>query len=207
MTGFSTRPVMRRSVPGGEARGEAELVAAHLAGDPAAFPALATRYRRRLLHFVHRMIHDRERAEDLVQEALVRMHRHLHRFDPSRKFTTWVYTIASNLAKNELRNRARNPLVFPESATAAGETPRSLQLEDPSSRPDRVYQRRYLREAVERCIAGLPEHHREVFVLREMEGRSYEDIADITGCRLGTVKSRLNRARQAFATAVAPYLD
>lgn len=197
------------SGPAAENQGDepAHLVAAHLAGDPAAFPALVTRYRRRLLHFVDRMIHDRERAEDLVQETFVRVHRHLPRFDPARKFTTWVYTIASNLAKNELRNRARNPLVFPESTSRHEDGSRLLQLEDPGSRPDRLYQRRYLRETVKRCVAQLPEHHREVFVLREMEGRTYEDIADITGCQLGTVKSRLNRARHSFAAAVAPYLD
>lgn len=185
----------------------ANLVGASLAGDAAAFAALVRRYRRRLLHFVDRMIHDRERAEDLVQETFVRVYRHLHRFDRTRKFTTWVYTIASNLAKNELRDRARHALVFPESTARADGGPWLLQAEDVSTRPDRVYQRRYLGEAVDRCVAQLPEHHREVFVLREMEGRTYEDIAGITGCQLGTVKSRLSRARRSFARAVAPYLD
>ena len=93
----------------------AALVAAHLAGDGRAFQELVERYRLRLLNFVHRIIGDRERAEDLVQEAFIRVYRHLHRFDTSKKFSTWVYTIASNLAKNELRNRSRNPLVLYQS--------------------------------------------------------------------------------------------
>jgi RNA polymerase sigma-70 factor (ECF subfamily) len=77
----------------------AALVAAHLAGDTQAFPELVLRYRARLVSFVGRMIGDRERAEDLVQEAFIRVHRHLHRFDPTKKFSAWLYTIASQLAK------------------------------------------------------------------------------------------------------------
>ena len=90
----------------------AQLVAACLAGDARAFEELVTRYHGRLIAFVNRMIGDRERAEDLVQEAFIRVYRHLHRFDPTKKFSTWIYTIASNLAKNELRNRNRSPLVL-----------------------------------------------------------------------------------------------
>ena len=74
---------------------------------------LVERYQTRLLNFVNRTIGDRERAEDLVQEVFIRVFRHLHRFDQTKKFSTWIYTIASNLAKNELRNRSRNPLVTP----------------------------------------------------------------------------------------------
>ena len=85
----------------------------------------------RLLNFVYRMIGDRERAEDLVQEAFLRVHRHLHRFDRERKFSTWVYTIASNLAKNELRNRGRSPLIAFEQARPRDEDdPRPIDFED-----------------------------------------------------------------------------
>jgi len=186
----------------------AQLVAAHLAGDVRAFQELVLRYRSRLINFVGRMIGDRERAEDLVQEAFIRVHRHLHRFDPTKKFSTWIYTIASNLAKNELRNRGRSPLVYGDTLrTAAEEGPRPLQFEDPTTRPDAMYASRHLRELVEVTVAGLSPHHREVFVLRELEGRSYEEIATLTRCNLGTVKSRLNRARNAFAERIAPYLD
>jgi RNA polymerase sigma-70 factor (ECF subfamily) len=84
---------------------------------------------------------------------------------------------------------------------------RPLQFEDTTARPDELYHRRHLRELVEATVAKLPEHHREVFVLRELEGKSYEDIAAITDCNLGTVKSRLNRARNAFAAIIEPDLD
>jgi RNA polymerase sigma-70 factor (ECF subfamily) len=186
----------------------AELVAAHLAGDARAFQELVLRYRSRLINFVGRMIGDRERAEDLVQEAFIRAHRHLHRFDPTKKFSTWIYTIASNLAKNELRNRGRSPLVYGDTLrTPGGDGLRPLQFEDPTTRPDAMYASRHLRELVDVTVAGLSPHHREVFVLRELEGRSYEEIATLTRCNPGTVKSRLNRARNAFAERIAPYLD
>jgi RNA polymerase sigma-70 factor (ECF subfamily) len=84
---------------------------------------------------------------------------------------------------------------------------RPLQFEDPTSRPDDMYRKRHLREIVEETVAKLPEHHRNVFILRELEGKSYEEIAEITDCNLGTVKSRLNRARTSFAEIIAPYVD
>ncbi len=184
------------------------LVAAFSIGDERAFETLVGRYQTRLLNFICRTIGDRERGEDLVQEVFIRVYRHVHRFDRTKKFSTWIYTIASNLAKNELRNRSRNPLVlFQTLQQKWDDDERPLQFEDHRSRPDDMYRRRYLREMVEVAIARLPEHHRQVFVLRELEGKPYEEIAQITGCNLGTVKSRLNRARAAFATIIEPAID
>ena len=184
------------------------VVSAFLEGESRAFDELVNRYQNRLLNFVYRTTGDRERAEDLVQEVFVRVYRHIHRFDRSRKFSTWIYTIASNLAKNELRNRSRNPLVLFQTIRRNWEDDdRPLQFEDPGSRPDDLFRKRHLREAVEDAVEKLPPHHRNVFVLRELEGKSYEEIAEITSCNLGTVKSRLNRARNAFASLVAPSLE
>jgi len=183
------------------------LVQAHLAGESRAFGVLVDRYQVRLLNFVHRIVGDRERSEDLVQEAFIRVHRHLARFDRSKKFSTWIYTIASNLAKNELRNRARSPLVlFTSLAPQWDDEERPLEFEDYGAQPDEAFRQNHLREAVEQSVARLPAHHREVFVLREIEGRSYEEIAEMTHCNLGTVKSRLNRARNAFAEIIEPAL-
>jgi RNA polymerase sigma-70 factor, ECF subfamily len=191
-----------------QAQDDSSVVASHLAGDPQAFEELVDRYQRRLLNFVYRTIGDRERAEDLVQEVFIRVHRHLARFDQTKKFSTWIYTIASNLAKNELRNRSRNPLVLFQTIKKNWEADhRPLQFEDPQNRPDDLYRKRHLRQLVDWSVAQLPEHHRVVFVLRELEGKTYEEIADITGCNLGTVKSRLNRARNRFAQLIGPMLD
>lgn len=183
------------------------LVNAYLAGEDRSFDVLVERYQARLLNFVYRIVGDRERAEDLVQEVFIRVHRHLGRFDRSKKFSTWIYTIASNLGKNELRNRARNPLVLFTSITQGwDDEERPLEFEDPSARPDDQFRKRHVKELVEESVAQLPKHHREVFVLREIEGRSYEEIAEITNCNLGTVKSRLNRARNSFAEIIEPGL-
>jgi RNA polymerase sigma-70 factor, ECF subfamily len=191
------------------AQDDSAVVSAFLNGEERAFQELVERYQTRLLNFIFRTIGDRERAEDLVQEVFIRVYRHIHRFDRSKKFSTWVYTIASNLAKNELRNRSRNPLVLFQTMKGAAreDDDRPLQFEDTTARPDDLYRKRHLRELVEETVAQLPEHHRQVFVLRELEGKSYEEIAEITDCNLGTVKSRLNRARNAFASMIEPWLD
>ena len=182
------------------------LVEAHLAGDGQAFTRLVERYQTRLLNFVYRMIGDRERAEDLVQEAFIRVYRHLNRFDRTKRFSTWIYTIASNLAKNELRNRTRSPLVLFQALLPRRDS-LPLQFEAMGSRPDDIYSSRYLSELVDIIVARLPDHHREVFVLRELDGKSYEEIAEIVHCNIGTVKSRLNRARHSFALMIRPLLD
>src|SRR5919205_2830759 len=186
---------------------DAELVTEFLCGEERAFQELVMRYQTRLLNFVFRTIGDRERAEDLVQEVFVRVYRHLHRFDQSKKFSTWIYTIASNLAKNELRNRSRNPLVlFQTLLKNRQEDQRPLEWEDNTYRPDDLFRKRALKAQVDAAVDQLPEHHRTVFILREMEGKTYEEIAEITDTNLGTVKSRLNRARNSFARIIQPLL-
>ena len=187
---------------------DSQVVQAFLDGEQRAFGELVRRYDNRLVNFVFRTVGDRERAQDLVQETFVRVYRHLHRFDQTKKFSTWIYTIASNLAKNELRNRSRNPLVLFQTLKQNWDADhRPLEWEDTQFKPDDLFRKRFLREKVEEAVSQLPEHHRVVFVLRELEGKTYEEIADITGCNLGTVKSRLNRARNNFAQIIAPMVD
>lgn len=184
------------------------VVTAFLGGEERAFSELVERYQSRLLNFIWRTTGDHEKSEDLVQEVFLRVFRHVHRFDRRKTFSTWIYTIASNLAKNELRNRSKNPVIpFQTIQKNWEDDDRPLQFEDTTCRPDDMYRKRHLREIVEESIAKLPEHHRHAFHLREMEGRSYEEIAEITHANLGTVKSRLNRARNTFAELVAPYID
>lgn len=187
---------------------DSQVVQRFLEGEQRAFGELVGRYDARLVNFVYRTVGDRERAQDLVQETFVRVYRHLARFDQSKKFSTWIYTISSNLAKNELRNRSRNPLVLFQTIRKNWEANhRQLEWEDTQYKPDDLFRKRHLREKIEQAVAQLPEHHRIVFVLRELEGKTYEEIAEITGCNLGTVKSRLNRARNNFAEIVAPMVD
>jgi RNA polymerase sigma-70 factor (ECF subfamily) len=187
---------------------DSQVVQAFLDGEHRAFGELVRRYDSRLVNFVYRTVGDRERAQDLVQETFVRVYRHLHRFDQTKKFSTWIYTIAGNLAKNELRNRSRNPLVLFQTLKQNWDADhRPLEWEDTQFKPDDLYRKRFVREKVEEAVKQLPEHHRVVFVLRELEGKTYEEIAEITGVNLGTVKSRLNRARNNFAQIIAPMVD
>src|SRR3979411_2362198 len=102
-----TGPTIREQL---RAMDDSAIVESFLGGDERAFQELVERYQTRLLNFIYRTIGDRERAEDLVQEVFIRVYRHLHRFDRSKKFSTWAYTIASNLAKNEVRSAASDPL-------------------------------------------------------------------------------------------------
>ncbi len=208
-----TNPIIadRRVTSQGKARlAELEdnrVVQRFLDGEERAFDELVHRYDKRLRNFVYRTTGDRERAEDLVQETFVRVFRHIHRFDQTRKFSTWIYTIAGNLAKNELRNRSRNPLVLFQSLMKNREADsRPLEWEDPRTRPDDLYRKRFLREKVDEAVSLMPEHHRVVFVLRELHGKTYAEIAEITDCTPGTVKSRLNRARNRFARIIAPMI-
>ena len=187
---------------------DSAIVGRYIDGDERAFDEIVRRYGQRIRAFIHRTVGDWERAEDLMQETFIRVYRHIKRFDQTRKFSTWVYTIAGNLAKNELRNRSRSPLVLHQTLERNREADeRPLEWEDPKTRPDDLYQRRFLRDKIEEAVARLPAHHREVFTLREIQGRTYQEIAGITACNLGTVKSRLNRARTRFASIIAPMVD
>src|ERR1700754_5242493 len=120
-----------------KAEDDAGVVSSFLGGEERAFQELVERYQTRLLNFIYRTIGDREKAEDLVQEVFIRVYRHIHRFDRTKKFSTWVYTIASNLAKNELRNRSRNPLVLFQTIKGNWEDEGgTLPFEEPIAGPD-----------------------------------------------------------------------
>ncbi len=184
-----------------------DLVSRYLDGTRFAFQEIVHRYQDKLLNMIYRIINDRDRAEDLTQETFVRVYRHIARFDRSRKFSTWIYTIAANLSKNELRNRSRNPIVLYQAIRARRRADLApVEFGDHTYAPDDLFMKRQLREQVQVAVTRLPEHHRVVFVLRELEGKSYEEIAEITGITLGTVKSRLNRARSRFASIIAPII-
>ncbi|OHA89095.1 MAG: hypothetical protein A2741_01715 [Candidatus Zambryskibacteria bacterium RIFCSPHIGHO2_01_FULL_43_27] len=182
---------------------DSSLVRSYLAGEERAFSELVRRYEKRLQNFVFRATGDTSRAEDLVQETFLRVVRHLHRFDHTKKFSTWIYHIASNLAKNELRNRSRDPVVlFQRLEDNKRDDERQIQFVDPKGDADRLLKLHEHQDLISQAVRVMPVHHKEVFILREMADYTYEDIAVITQAELGTVKSRLNRAREAFKAAI-----
>ncbi len=196
-------PALERDLPALSDMADEELVTAHLRGRPGAFRELFERYRGPLTHFIERKTGRSERVQDILQDGWVRVTRHLKRFDTERKFSTWVYTIVANLCKNELRNRSRR-LVIPDRALESrrDSDSRPIQHGDRSFLPDRLFEQRETRRLVEDAVEDLPPLHRRVFRLREIRGKSYQEVADLLGVRLGTVKSRLHRARTAFARLI-----
>jgi len=171
-----------------------DLVARARDGDLAAFAGLVERYERPITSFCQRMVLSREDAEDLAQESFVRIHRHLDRLTPSAKFSTLLFGIARNLALNFIRDSGRRGRGVTYSLT--DENMEERALEDESLRPDRSARLREIDQMIEEGMALLSPKHREVLVLRELNGLDYKSIAEIVKCRKGTVKSRIARARE-----------
>ena len=170
-----------------------DLVALARDGDMGAFAELVERYQRPITNFCQRMVLSREDAEDLAQESFVRIHRYLDRLTPSAKFSTLLFGISRNLTLNFIRDSGRRGRGVTYSLT--NENMEEKSLEDESLRPDRTARLREIDEMIEEGMALLTPKHREVLVLRELNGLDYNSIAEIVKCRKGTVKSRIARAR------------
>lgn len=188
-------------------RADEDLMLALKGGDESAFAELMRRHRGPIVNYVNRLIGDRDRAEDLAQEVFLRVYRHAGTYRVTARFTTWLYTIASNLGKNELRNRARRRNV------SMDDSPYELKQDDyhlgtrqDFLQPDRITDLNDRQRKVRTAIDALPEHFRIMLVLRDLEGFAYEEIASMLDLPLGTVKSRINRARLEFKKQVEPLL-
>lgn len=175
-----------------------DLVARASDGDAAAFAELVERYHRPVVHFTQRMVGSREDAEDIAQESFVRVYRYLHRLEPQAKFSTLLFGISRNLALNFLRDTGRRGRGVTYSLTDRDN--QDIPLEDESLRPDRIARLNEIEQRVEEGIMKLSPKHREVLVLRELQGLDYASIAKIVKCRKGTVKSRIARAREQLRT-------
>ena len=188
-------------------KSDEELVRLFTRGKEWAFNELMERYSKKILNYINRIIYDREMAEDLLQVTFIRVYYNIDRFDPKRRFSTWLYTIATNLAKNEMRKIRNSRLIFCHSLFLNVKSRVVFDDLDKGEQPDDYLYRKQLRDLIAKAAEELPEHHRLIFTLRESEGKSYKEIAEILDCDIGTVKSRLNRARKKFALIIEPYLD
>lgn len=179
-----------------------ELFERYQDGDEKAFRIIVDRYEPSIRGFLHKRLKDEERVQDLTQDTFLRVHRARERYDASRKFSTWIYTIASNLLKNEYRNRSRrretNFSDLRRDDGMNGGSSRPIEFESDRPDPEKDAYRGELREAIRDAIDMMEEHHRVPFVMREVEDRTYEEISEAIGVPVGTVKSRLFRARNAF---------
>jgi RNA polymerase sigma-70 factor, ECF subfamily len=192
-----------------EAMTDHHLLEATKAGDEVAFAEIVRRYRNQITNYVYRMTNDYDLAVDLAQETFMRVYAAAERYQTSYAFSTYIYRIATNLAISELRRRKRRRLVSLSSFFGERESPaESCELEMPDTVPlqDVTYVEDERRAAVARAIATLPEKYRAPLVLRDVEERSYEEIASILQMNEGTVKSRINRARTFLRDKLQAYL-
>lgn len=178
-------------------------------GDTDCFDVLVERYKVRLFNYLYRLTNNRDEAEEIAQEAFVKAYIHADKYKTIAKFSTWLYTIATNLVRNRIRSRSRAPQLI--SLWTRGwndsEEERVLDIEDPQRTPDEAINDAELSSIINQAIAKIPARYRESFVLREINELSYEEIAAVTGLKLGTVRSRINRARNFFRQLVAPVVE
>ena len=169
-----------------------QLIARFQQGDLQAFDVLVRRYKDQLLNFVYRYVGNRSDAEDIVQETFLRVYKNKHYYKEIAKFSTWVYTIASNLAKTELRRRKRHK-IFSVSNFVNEE--RDYDIPDKDHSPERKVDGTLKEDIIQKAIEKLPPKFKEVIILRDVQGFAYEEISQILNIPLGTVKSRVNRGR------------
>ena len=169
-----------------------ELIARFQEGDEQAYVELVNRFRNRLMSFIYRYVNDMEQAEDIVQDALIKLYTHKHYYKNIAKFSTWIYTIAANLAKTELRKIKTRKVTY---LSQMGPEERDYELPAVEPDTDELAQSEYIENKIQAAIQKLPLHFRTVTILRDIQELSYEEISKIVDVPLGTVKSRINRAR------------
>lgn len=174
--------------------------------DERAFTELVSRFQGRVGNLIARVLNDRESVDDLAQEVFVRVFVHRRNFRRGARFSTWVFTIAANLAKNEIRRRVRRRNWFSLDALTEVFSDSLPQLADSREGREQVLEREQLQGEVGRAIAMVPEKYRLALVLRDIEGLSYEEIAEVLGLPGGTVRSRINRARAMLERRLAPLM-
>jgi RNA polymerase sigma-70 factor (ECF subfamily) len=187
-----------------------QLVQRTVAGDQKAFELLVIKYQRRIERLIGRMVRDVDLVEDIAQETFIRAYRALHQFRGEAQFYTWLYRIAVNTAKKALVDMKRDPTVSEAALRSADdddETYRPGNEPISDETPESVLAANEIAAAVNAAMEALPAELRQAVQLREIEGMSYEEIAEVMDCPIGTVRSRIFRAREAISARVKPLLD
>lgn len=188
---------------------DALLVKRTVAGDQKAFELLVIKYQRRIQRLIGRMVRDVDLVEDISQETFIRAYRALAQFRGEAQFYTWLYRIAINTAKKALMDLKRNPTVS-ENAYKSDDDDETSRIENEltsSETPEAVLASKEIAEIINTAMQALPEELREAITLREIEGLSYEEISEAMNCPIGTVRSRIFRAREAISAKVKPLLE
>lgn len=179
-----------------------ELIASFQNGNEQAYNELVRRYRNRLMTFVFRFVGDMESSEDIVQDTMVKVFTHKHYYKEIAKFSTWIYTIAGNLAKTELRKRKRRKVTL---LSQMNTDDRKYEIPSTELQSEDIVQGEYTERYIQKAILQLPLHFRTVVILRDIQELSYEEISKIVNVPLGTVKSRINRARLQLQQTLKEY--
>ncbi len=189
---------------------DAELVDRARRGDQRAFEMLVVKYQRRIERLIGRMVRDTDLVQDIAQETFIRAYRALPQFRGESAFYTWLYRIAVNSAKKALSDLKRDPLVLEGSRGGSDDSEETSRIENELSdgeTPEALLASKEIASAVNSAIEALSEDLRQAITLREIEGLSYEEISDVMNCPIGTVRSRIFRAREAIALKLRPLLD
>ena len=179
-----------------------ELIARFQNGNKQAYIELVRRYRNRLMTFVFRFLGDMELSEDIVQDTMIKVYTHKHYYKEIAKFSTWIYTIAGNLAKTELRKRKRRKVTL---LSQMNTDDRKYEIPSTELQSEDIVQGEYTERYIQKAILQLPLHFRTVVILRDIQELSYEEISKIVNVPLGTVKSRINRARLQLQQTLKEY--
>jgi RNA polymerase sigma-70 factor (ECF subfamily) len=206
LTPEESQPRILRTMPSGlpELRDE-DLIVRVQQGQRKAFDELVQRYKGRIFSFVLRMVHDPDAAEELTQETLIRVYVHADKYREIARFSTWVFTIATNLVRNRMRKQSRRPrLLTLDPSPEDDDLP--LDPADPKGDPSLRVEGDELGRLIDAAASRIPEKYRIPFLLREVNELTYEEIQQVTGLKLGTVRSRINRARNRFRQLIKPML-
>jgi RNA polymerase sigma-70 factor (ECF subfamily) len=194
-------------------RSDEDLMLAHGRGSEEAFEELTRRHQKGVLNYMYRMMQNRQVAEELTQEVFLALVKNAHRYEPMAKFTTYLYSIASNIVSKEWMRAKRRPRLFSLSSFFNSKDSESENLDGLEQLGDEracvvaSFQRGEVSEAVNAALKHLPEHQREAFVLRRFQDLSYEEVAAITDTPIGTVKSRVVRAERALRPLLARFRE
>lgn len=185
-----------------------ELVERFIGGETDSFPMLVERYEGRVYSIVYGIMGSRDETEDLSQEVFIKVYENLGHFKGKSKFYTWLYRITVNVCLSAQRRRNQsNRIISMSSLSGVGGNPGEVELADETFSPQKVFKDRELASKIQLAINSLPGILRITFILRELEDLSYRELARILRCSMGTVKSRLSRARENLRQTLTPYLE
>ena len=186
---------------------DVQLMLKFKTGDNSSFEAILEKYHSPLINFFYRFVGDKIEAEDLAQEAFLRIYRSRHNYKPKAKLSTWIYCIAKNIALNELRRRATHRAASLEETIDAEDSEIKIQFADTTQNlPSQELEKKELENIIKKAIDSLPIHQKTAIILRRFEEFSYEEIAQIMKCSISAVKSLLNRAKENLKEKLKPYL-